>query len=80
MRVVLQLAPRPAHGVPWFVLTVAAGAMLLLPVTSLFAVTRLAQGAFNLRCLEVLPFAYSRQFSLSHFALLLIWSLCITGF
>ena len=40
-------------------------------VTPLFAVARLAENAFNLRCLEVLPFAYSRLFSLSHFALLL---------
>ena len=40
-------------------------------VTPLFAVARLAENAFNLRCLEVLPFAYSRLFSLSYFALLL---------
>ena len=84
---VLKSAPReqnawgpPAHGVPRFVLTVAAGAMLLLPVTPLFAVARLAESAFNLRCLEVLPFVYSRLFSLSHFALLLILPLCITGY
>ena len=50
MRGVLQLAPRPTHGVPQFVLTVAAGAILLLPVTPLFAVARLAESAFNLRC------------------------------
>ena len=36
------------------------------------------ESAFNLHCLEVLPFAYSRLFSLSHFALLLILPLCIT--
>ena len=80
MHGVLQPAPRPNHGVPWFVLTVAAGAMLPLPVTPLFAVARLAESAFNLRCLEVLPFPYSRLFSLSHFALLLILPLCITGY
>lgn len=50
---VVQPAPRPTHGVPRFVLTAAAQAMLLLPVTPLFAVARLAEGAFNLRCLKV---------------------------
>ena len=49
-------APRPTHGFPRFVLIVAAGAMLLLRATPLFAVARLAESAFNLRCLEVLPF------------------------
>lgn len=80
MRGVLQPAPRPTHGVPRSVLTVAAGAMLLLPVTPLFAVARLAESAFDLRCLDVLPFVYSRLFSLSYFALLLILPLCITGY
>lgn len=80
MRGVFQPAPRPTHGVPRFVLAAAAWAILLLAVTPLFAVARLAESAFSLRCLEVLPFAYSRLFSLSHFALLLILPLSITGY
>ena len=77
---VLQPAPRPTHSVPRFVIIVPAGAMLLIPVTPLFAMAQLAESAFNLRCLEVLHFVYSGLFSLSYFALLLTLPLCITGY
>ena len=80
MRGVLQPAPHPTHSVPWFVLTVVTWAMLLILVTPLFAVARLAESAFNLRSLEVLPFVYSRLFSLFYFVLWSIFPLCITGY
>ena len=80
MRGVLQPAPHPTHSVPRFVLTVVTWAMLLILVTPLFAVARLAESTFNLRSLEVLPFVYSRLFSLSYFALLLILPVCIAGY
>ena len=54
--------------------------MLLILVTPLFAVARLAESTFNLRSLEVLPFVYSRLFSLSYFVLWSIFPLCITGY
>ena len=49
------------------------------PYIGSFVFARLAVSAFNLRSLEVLPFVYSRLFSLSYSALLLILPLCITG-